>query len=495
MKFGAIVFCTNMKHVLKFALIAIVALGVSAGLWFYLNGYLTKSKASETEASISFSETKKTAKGGDLIQVGLTVTTEKGMSAVDISFETTGENLNFLYPQSTSQLPVGFDDRVLTENMSTTQTVQGTKTVRRMMFVSKKPETQLPKSIVIPLHFAVVNNGVAAAKSTLTVNLSTSQISGPSVPSNLFTLKTDRTPLDFTVEIEDPRAALVTNLTCDSMCASASILKWTDSANEDGYKIYKDGNLLTSLGKNTTAYPYNWCGDFNSHKYSVISHNAKGSVSTTDPTISCACQRCPTAAPPTPTPIMPTNSSDIIFRVLFPDVDSTVALLSNIKVTVFKDSGEAVCLDGADCAQTVTFTRMGSSSYFASPQMQFNLKDNIPYSIVIKQNHTIQRTYKHVFLKWKQVLGCLGNINESACGQLISEVGKRPLYSGDMQGIDTTAEGYNIIDIKDLTAVGVISDSQTTLNRKMPEGDMNFDGGTDVKDYGIVARNLGKKGD
>jgi len=24
---------------------------------------------------------------------------------------------------------------------------------------------------------------------------------------------------------------------------------------------------------------------------------------------------------------------------------------------------------------------------------------------------------------------------------------------------------------------------------------MNFDGGTDVKDYGIVARNLGKKGD
>jgi hypothetical protein len=192
---------------------------------------------------------------------------------------------------------------------------------------------------------------------------------------------------------------------------------------------------------------------------------------------------------------MPTNSSDLIFRLFFPDVDLTVATLPNIRVIVLGDAGETVCLDGSDCAQTVSFTRMGSSNYFASPQMQFNLKDNIPYSIVVKQNHTVRRTYKHVFLKWRQVLGCLGNINESGCGQLISEVSKRPLYSGDMQGLDINADGYNIIDINDLTAVGAISDSQTTLNKKMPEGDMNFDGGTDVKDYGIVARNLGKKGD
>jgi len=88
----------------------------------------------------------------------------------------------------------------------------------------------------------------------------------------------------------------------------------------------------------------------------------------------------------------------------------------------------------------------------------------------------------------------LGNASESGCGELVSEIDKKPMYSGDMQGLDITAEGYNIIDSKDLTAVGAVADSQKVSNIKSSEGDMNFDGSTDVKDYGIVARNLGKKG-
>ena len=497
MKFGEIAFYTNMKQVLRIGSIAIVALGVSVGLWFYLNGYLMKSKASETMAKIAFTETRKTAKGGDIIQVGLTVTAESGMSGVDIVFENSGDNLNFLYPQSTSKMPEGFDDQVMNENMMTTKTAYGTKTLRRMMFVSQRAAAQLPRSIFIPLHFSVVNNGVTAAKSSLSINIRSSQVSGPGIPGKLFSLQSDSSQShpSFTVEIDDPRAASATNLICDSICGTATVLKWTDSANEDGYIIYKDGQKLAAIGKNTRAYPHNWCGDFNKHTYAVIAYNKKGSVSTTEPTLGCACQRCPTPAPPTPTPLMPTNSSDLIFRLRFPDVDSTVAQLPNVKVTILGDGGEHVCLDDTDCAQTVTFTRMGTSTYFASPQLQYNLKSTKPYAVVVKQAHTLRRTYKHVFLKWKQVLTCFGNTSQSGCGQLISEIDTRPMLSGDMQELDTTLKGYNEIDTNDLTAVGALSDSQTTLNKKTEEGDMNFDGGTDVKDYGIVARNLGKKGD
>lgn len=496
MKFGEAIFRINMKQVLKVGFFALIALGVSVGLWFFLNGYLTKSKASETEATIAFSEIKKTAKGGEIINVGLTVTAGSGMSAVDLTFETTGENLNFLYPQTTGTLPVGFDDKVLNENMMTTQTTYGTKALRRIMFVSKKSEATLPRSIFIPLHFAIVNNGTVAAHSTISVKLATSQVSGPSIPGNLFSLKGDRSPIDFTVEIEDPRAASVTNFICEPICGSSMVFKWAASPNATGYKVLKDGQELKNLtGQGTNAYPYNWCGDFNTHNFAVIAYNEKGSVSTTAPTIPCGCQRCPTPAPPTPTPIRPTNSADLIFRVKFPDVDSTVVELPNIQVQILGDGGEHVCLDGADCVQIATFTRMGTSNYFASPQMQFNLKENKPYSVVVKQAHTLRRTYKHVFLKWQQVLVCFGTGSESGCGQLISEIDARPLYSGDLQGLDPTLDGYNIININDLTSVGVISDTQLTLNKKTAEGDMNFDGGTDVKDYGIVARNLGKKGD
>ncbi|MCX6732096.1 MAG: hypothetical protein NTV98_00975, partial [Candidatus Roizmanbacteria bacterium] len=156
-----------------------------------------------------------------------------------------------------------------------------------------------------------------------------------------------------------------------------------------------------------------------------------------------------------------------------------------------------VCPDDTNCAQVVTLTRMGSTTYFStSPQLQFNLKVTKPYAIIVKQPHTVQRTYKNIFLKWQKALNCLGNSQESGCGQLISnEINTRPMYSGDIDGLDKTAAGFNIIDITDLTRVGDIADAQKTTQTKSAEGDMNFDGSTDVKDYGVVAKNLNKKGD
>ncbi|MFZ2206909.1 MAG: hypothetical protein WA061_06235 [Microgenomates group bacterium] len=505
MKFGGTQSNSNMKIILRIALIAFVALGASLGLWMYLNGYLTKSKASNGVATLSFAQPSVTAKGGDIVHGDLTITTLSGMSGIDISFTTEGTNLSFLYTNTSAHLPAGFE-LILDEIGMTDQNANTSqKGLKRMILVSKNSSAQLPKTALIPLYFSVVNNGQAAATTTLKVITSVSQIVGVSdsnTSGTVFSLEPNVSPLAFTVQVEDPRAASVTNLTCSSSCGSNVKLRWTDSANEDGYKVYKDGALLETIGSNTTNYIHSWCNNYINHTYAIIAYNSKGSVSTTQPNIACACTVCPTQAPPTPTPIMPTNSADLIFRLNFPDVDMNVNTVSNVKVMVMDNDGKKVCNDDTNCAQIVSFNRMytanGPTTYFSSPQLQFNLTENRAYSIVVKQNHTVQRTYKNVFLIWKTLLNCLvpnPSVNHG-CGQLISaDLESRPMLGGDMDGLDSTLPGFNIINIDDREKVGKIADSQATLQQKTAEGDMNLDGGTDVKDLGIVEKNFNRKGD
>ena len=487
-----------MKHILRILVIALVLVGSGIGIWFYMNGHTTKSKASTSNAHFAFSTTSTQVKVGDVVKIGLTMSAPSGVSGVDVVFNTKGNILDFQVAESAANMPAGFDELIPTAQ-STTSTVAATdvstlRSLRRLMYVSKRPAAQLPTSIVIPLYFKVINNGQANTESTITLDLSQSQVIGGS--GYLFTLEGEQTPLTFTAQIKDLRAAPVTNLSCDSSCGRNVVLKWGDSSNEDKYTILKDGKTLATTAKDSSSYLYSWCGDFKLHNYAVISSNIFGSVSNNSPTVDCACMICPTKAPPTPTPIMPTSSADLLLRLNFPDVAQTVSSIPQIKIMVTGNNGERVCPDDTNCAQVVTVTRMGTSTYFATPQLQFNLKDTKPYAIIVKQSHTLGRTYKNVFLKWQKILNCLGNAQESGCGQLISnEINTRPLYSGDMDGLDATAPGYNIIDISDLTRVGDIADSQKISQTKSEEGDMNFDGSTDVKDYGIVAKNLNKKGD
>lgn len=483
-----------MKHILRIIIIAIFALGVSVGLWMYMNGYLLKSKASETIAHLAFSTKVTQANVGDVVKVALTVTTDSAMSGIDVSFDNTGSNLDFLFPESTANLPLGFDERILDESTMTTTRTDGSKALKRIVYVAKKTSTLLQRSTVIPLYFKVVSGGQSTIGSSIAVNMSSTQVVGPKIPGNLFTLQGDRSPLDFSVQSADPRAASVTNLTCDSSCGRNVILKWSDSSNETGYRILKNGQPLAALGQNSTSYLYNWCADFGVNNYAVIAYNGNGSVSATTPAIDCACQVCPTQTPPTPTPILPTISADLIFRLNFPDVAQNVSQIPNVKVTILDNNGNRICLDDNDCAQVVTFTRIDNVN-FKSPQLQYNLKKNQAYRVVVKQEHTVQRVYGNVYLKWQKVLQCLNNTTDSGCGDLIHGVDARPMLSGDMNGLDPKTPGFNIINVDDLTRVGTISDAQNASGVKSAEGDMNFDGGTDVKDYGIVAKNLNKQGD
>jgi len=283
----------------------------------------------------------------------------------------------------------------------------------------------------------------------------------------------------------DPRAAVPTGLTCDSTPGQNIILKWNDSANEDGYRVYRDGGQtpVATLGKNTRTFVYNWCGDFAQHQFKVIAYNAVGSVSTSEPTISCSCRPVPTAPPPTPTPRKVVNSADIIFRLNFPDVSPQTAVLSNIKVEVY--NGDVLACPS--CSQTLTFMREGK--YFVSPQLSFPLRQTMPYTFVIKQQKTLRRSYKFVFLQWEKLLNCTISTS-SGCGQLLTEIDSRPLLSGDVDGgMDSTNSGFNVINEVDLNKV------EAATQTRSDEGDVNFDGITDVKDVGIIGKNFNKKGD
>jgi hypothetical protein len=478
-----------MKHIFKIIIIAGVALAVSLGLWMYLNGFLTKSKASNGVALLAFAEGSTQANGGQKVHADLTVTTVSGISGIDVTFTTVGTNLSFSYTDTIAHLPVGFE-LLLDEPMMTT-TTGNNKNLVRIVLVSKKPAAQLPKSAIIPLYFTVVTTG-QASQTVLTANMSASQVVGVSESQSsgtVFSLEGNM-PISYTVRVNDPRAASAANLICDdernasrANCGVRVAIKWNDSANEDGYKVYKNNQLVKTIGQNATSYN-DVCNNFNPATYSVIAYNASGSVSTTLPTVSCACKICPTSPPPTPTPMMPTSSSDLIFHVVFPDAAQSVSRIPDVKITVFDNDGKRICNDDTDCAQVVTFERVPDAKInntFRSPQLQYQLQKNQAYSIVVKQNHAVRQTYKHVFLKWQKVLQCLEGTTDSGCGDLIEEVANRPLYSGDL-------DGSNKIDQTDADKLSIGLGSQSA------EGDLNFDGKTDQEDVDILGKNFNRNG-
>lgn len=492
MKFGEIRSTNNMKHIGKIIVIAFVALGASGGLWYYLNTYLSQSNAAGEIAHVRFSSTSIYAKEGDEIRVDVvlstssTTNTYSGISGIDLAFVTTGSNLEFLYARSTTSIPVGFDEYLLNESAMTSGTTP--KQLKRVMIVAKRPAAQLQKSIIIPLYFKVFAGGTSATN--LSINAAVSQVVGPPSLTYPVTLVADASSFTVTINNILP-AASASNLFCDdarnmsrSNCGKGIALTWTDSPADDGYKIYRNRQLIKTLGKDAASYNDLWCANFNPVTYSVIAYNAGGSASTTEPTISCSCQICPTAAPPSPSPVPPSSSANLIFHAIFPNAAATVQQIPDVKIIILDNNGKRICNDDTDCARTVTFRRIPDTrvpNTFSSPQLSYNLKNNQAYSVIIKQNHTVRQTYKDVYLKWQKVLQCYEGTLDSGCGKLIEEVVVRPLYSGDV-------DKSNSIDMVDQQMIN------EALGTQSAEGDLNFDGVTNQKDIDILGRNFNKKG-
>ena len=459
--------------------IGCITLAVIVGAWLYINNYGKKSKASEAVATISFSQSQLAGKVGTVVKNGLIITSGGlPISGIDVTFETVGEGLDF---DSKSALiaPTGFSQEILEESGIATVRTDGTKRIVRLVYVAKKKTTELPTSVIIPLSFTVIKQADGTTASSVKVVAASTLVVGPNAPSGIFTIKADTASF-----VVDSKALLATDLACDSICGTNVILKWTDSPNEDGYNIYKD-NAATPIkvvAADTTSYIYPWCNDFSSHTYKVIAYNSVGSASTNSPSINCACKKCSVTVLPTPVTHQPVNTADLIVKLRFPDAAEGVQSIKDVKI----DVDTSTTLACPSCSQTVTFTRYGN--YFISPQLSFPLNATLPYTVVVKQAQTLGRSYKFVFLQKNKLLDCSRG-GDSGCGQLTSEIDSRPLLSGDMDGLDSSASGYNVIDNTDL------SKEQAAITAQTQVGDLNFDGVIDTKDLGIVGKNYGQKGD
>lgn len=170
----------NMKHILRIIIVVGIVLAVSLGLWAYLNGYLSRSKASTEMANVRFSKGLIHAQVGDEVVVEIILSTasstntNSGISGVDIRFTDTGNNLDFMMGKTTATLPTGFDASIFDPPTGTPPVPNH---ISRLAFVSKKPTSDLQKSIVIPLYFKVVGTG--SLSSSVMVDATNSLVVGP----------------------------------------------------------------------------------------------------------------------------------------------------------------------------------------------------------------------------------------------------------------------------------------------------------------------------
>ncbi len=472
-----------MKHLAKIIVIALVALGVSLGLWMYLNGSLIKSKADVKTANLRFAPITNKVNDGAEVGTSIIITSSGNpfFSGVDLSFTTTGEGLDFVR----YTLPAGFTEQILDASKISTATAP--KQLLRLVFVATKPASALPTSITIPLFFkATAPNGDRNATPRISVNVSASQIVGP---GGTFTIMPDPAASNFTLSFNPPPSDAATAPECDVArnmsnndlgCGRAVSFTWTDASNEDGYKIYRKGSLIATIAKNSISYTDRIC-NFAGNTYTIEAYNLGGSKKTD---VTCKCLICPTLPPPTPSPIPPPSSADLLFHAVFPDADASVNQITDVKITLLDSNGNTICNDGVDCAKIVTFQRDTTAKMpntFNSPRLGYDLEKNRAYTVMVKQNHTVRQMYKRVYLTWKDILQCKEGTQDSRCGDLISAVEERTLFSGDL-------DNSNTVDEADLEIVN------RALGFSGAEGDLNFDGKTNQKDLTIVSKNFEKNG-
>jgi len=317
-----------MKPLYRIIIASVVVLAVSGGLWMYLNDYLSKTKASANIAHITFTKNELFVRAGELARQDITISASSGMSYIDLLFSTEpstmSSSLSFSYEDTVAKAPPGFE-MILDESDATTQykTVlpveNSPKLLKRLLLISKKSGADLPKAAIIPLYFKVKGTN-QTEKSLVTLDLSSSQITGVSedqISSTEFSLEGEPNPLTFSIQNAFSPAQPVSNLMCNiesnkskNSCGKETTITWNDAGNEDNYIIYKDGQLVNTLAKDSVSYIDSRCSDFSPHSYTVVSLNADGTLSSSSPKVSCSCEKCivsPTQqVQPTPTIPLPT---------------------------------------------------------------------------------------------------------------------------------------------------------------------------------------------
>ena len=108
------------------------------------------------------------------------------------------------------------------------------------------------------------------------------------------------------------RPGAPTNLGASVVSCSQINLSWSDnSGNEEGYKVYRNGNLITTLGSGVTSYQNTGLAGSTNYSYTVKAY--RGSIeSNASNTASATTQSCP-AGPTTPTIISPVQNTVLVY--------------------------------------------------------------------------------------------------------------------------------------------------------------------------------------
>ena len=187
-----------------------------------------------------------------------------------------------------------------------------------------------------------------------------------------------------------------------------------------------------------------------------------------------------------PTPTGSATAAKLKFKVILPDISSSVNNLasSNVQVEV---------KDGTSSVTTANVALTKSGNYFqTSPEASLNISQNKSYTILIKTNLTVRRSFASVTLTSSQTLDCTVASN-SACGELISQRDTKTLLSGDTDGFNSQSGSFNKVDSADLQVLASQFNSQPPSTGQ--SSDFNLDSQVNISDLEILGRNYSKSGE
>ncbi|MBI4226605.1 hypothetical protein HY612_05840 [Candidatus Roizmanbacteria bacterium] len=190
---------------------------------------------------------------------------------------------------------------------------------------------------------------------------------------------------------------------------------------------------------------------------------------------------------PTPTPTTGAQAARLKFKILLPDISSAVNSIPSSDVQVqLREAGTSTTIAIAN-TQLVR-----SGNYFqTAAEASFNISQNKTYTVFVKVNIGLQRSFSNVRLTQNQTLDCTSGSN-SNCGDMLTPDNK-PLLSGDSDGFNAASGSYNKIDSADLQVLA--SQFNTQAPTSGPSADFNLDGQVNISDLDILGKNYGKLGD
>lgn len=478
-----------------------------------------KSKASEAFADITMSSSLDTAVSSSpitvtsdqIIDISIVVnqTGGSGISGIDLSLDNPG--LSFIPGGYSIDVNGVFTERILLDQQADGA---GRNTLQRLVMIAKKTDSALPNGFVLKLRYKVVasnlTNSVPAVR--VVFSPSSSQISGPNIPGNLYTI---RPAADSIVNFVYNGAGISpTPGQCgNSVCDSNEECYYPPAPTcqvVNGQTTECATNVLPYCRPRITPTPA-ICGPNQScpsgtHCYQppipVVDCIPNAPCPTIPiPTPWCAPDETPTGGPspvpptngPTPTdiPIGDLEGAGLIFKVLAPDIAQTVATLSQVRLQI-KD-GNNTPVD-----TIISLQRVSGTNYFkTTTTLDLDLQGTKLYTVYVKGQKTLRRSFTEVRLTHGSIIDCSGSVISSDCGGL-STINSKQLWSGDSDGFNdgtngtTNSDSYNKVDAVDLQRLIVGYGSAVGAE---PNGDYNLDGQINVLDLGILGRNLYKSGE